>query len=102
MTNPMEFVVEIAQTLERLGIAYHVGGSVASSAHGTFRASADVDFVIDASSEQLEALAQALESEFYVSRHAIAEAAETYLDHWAAELGVADLLACARHESRGA
>ena len=74
MTLPTEFLVYVAELLERLGIPYHVGGSVASSAHGMYRASADIDFVIDPTSDQLEALARALDSEFYVSRSAIAEA----------------------------
>ena len=74
MTLPADLIVGVARMLERLGIPYHVGGSVASSAHGMYRASADVDFVIDPTPEQLEALARALEPEFYVSRPAIAEA----------------------------
>jgi len=74
MTLPTEFVVHIAGLLERLRIPYHVGGSVASSAHGMYRASADVDFVIDPTPEQLEALARLLEPDFYVSRPAMAEA----------------------------
>jgi hypothetical protein len=74
MTLPTEFLLHVAELLERLGIPYHVGGSVASSAHGMYRASADVDFVIDPTADQLEALARGLESEFYVSRAAIAEA----------------------------
>jgi hypothetical protein len=39
-----------------------------------YRASADVDFVIDPTADQLEALARVLETEFYVSRAAMAEA----------------------------
>lgn len=74
MTLPTEFLLHVAELLERLGIPYHVGGSVASSAHGMYRASADVDFVIDPTADQLEALARGLESEFYVSRAALAEA----------------------------
>ena len=74
MTVPSEFLVYIADLLERLGIPYHVGGSVASSAHGMYRASADIDLVIDPTREQLDALARALESEFYVSKSAMDEA----------------------------
>lgn len=74
MTLPTEFIVHIAEILERLGIPYHVGGSVASSAHGMYRASADVDIVIDPGAGQLEHLARALESEFYISRSAMTEA----------------------------
>jgi len=74
VTLPTELLVYVAERLERLGIPYHVGGSVASSAHGMYRATADIDFVIDPSADQLEALAHQLESEFYVSRPAMAEA----------------------------
>ena len=74
MTLPTEFLLYVAEILERLGIPYHVGGSIASSAHGMYRASADIDFVIDPTSIQLEALARALEPGFYVSRSAMAEA----------------------------
>lgn len=74
MTLPSEFLIFISGTLERIGIPYHVGGSVASSAHGMYRASADIDFVIDPTSEQLELLACALEAEYYLSRPAMAEA----------------------------
>ena len=71
MTLPTEFLVYIAEVLERLGIPYHVGGSVASSAHGMYRASADIDVVIDPSAEQLEALGRAL---FHAQRYSEAAA----------------------------
>ena len=74
MTLPTEFLLYVAELLERLGIPYHVGGSIASSAHGMYRASADIDVVIDPTSDQLDALAHALEPGFYVSRSAMAEA----------------------------
>lgn len=74
MTLPTGILTVVAATLERLGIPYHVGGSVASSAHGMYRASADVDIVIDPTPEQLEALVASIESEFYVSRSAVTEA----------------------------
>ena len=74
MTLPTELVLVISRMLERLSIPYHVGGSVASSAHGLYRASADVDFVIDPTPAQLEELVKALDAEFYVSRSAASEA----------------------------
>jgi hypothetical protein len=74
MTLPSEFVGFVAALLDSLAIPYHVGGSVASSVHGMYRASADIDVVIDPTAEQLERLAHALESAFYVSRSAMAEA----------------------------
>jgi hypothetical protein len=37
----------VTQTLERLGILYAVGGSLASSVHGVMRSTLDVDIVAD-------------------------------------------------------
>ncbi len=76
MTLPGEFAAHIAALLESLGIPYQVGGSFASSAHGMYRASADIDIVIDPRADQLEALLAALDPDFYVSRAAAREAAE--------------------------
>ncbi len=74
MTLPSEFVVEIARLLESLGIPYHVGGSIASSTYGTYRMTADVDFVIDVDRAALDRLAEALNPDFYVSASAMNEA----------------------------
>jgi hypothetical protein len=53
--------------LERLGIAYMVTGSLASSFHGRPRATHDADIVVDPSVQQLDRLVGALASEgFYV------------------------------------
>lgn len=44
----------VTRTLDQLGIAYAVGGSLASSLHGVMRATLDVDIVADMkSSSQL-------------------------------------------------
>ncbi len=74
MTLPSEFVVGIAALLESLGIPYQVGGSIASSAYGTYRMTADVDFVIDVDAAALVRLADALTPDFYVSNSAMTEA----------------------------
>lgn len=74
MTTPAKLVSRIVKLLERLGIPYHVGGSIASSWYGQPRSTADLDVVIEADAAQLAALAEALRSEFYVSAQAMAEA----------------------------
>ena len=35
MIRPTEYLLQVARLLEELRIPYHVGGSFASSAHGT-------------------------------------------------------------------
>jgi hypothetical protein len=74
MTLPTGLLLHVVAILERLGIPYQVGGSLASSAHGMYRASADVDLVIDPTPAQLEALQTELRPDFYVGAPAVAEA----------------------------
>jgi hypothetical protein len=69
-----DVILAIARILDHLGIAYMIGGSVASSVHGRLRTTQDADFVIDLSPGQIEPLAQSLAQDFYVSRDAMREA----------------------------
>ena len=55
----------VTQTLERLGIPYAVGGSLASSLHGVMRSTLDVDIVADMHVEHIQPLVSALSKEFY-------------------------------------
>ncbi len=73
--DPLELGALVASLLERLGIPYLIGGSVASSLHGEPRATLDVDVVVHLEPERAEELVQALESEFYVDRESVREAA---------------------------
>jgi hypothetical protein len=69
-----DVILAIARILDHLGIAYMIGGSVASSVHGRLRTTQDADFVIDLSPGQIEPLMQSLAQDFYVSRDAMREA----------------------------
>jgi hypothetical protein len=55
----------VTKTLERLGIPYAVGGSLASSLHGVMRSTLDVDIVTDMKEEHIQPLVAALSGEFY-------------------------------------
>lgn len=55
-------------TFERLGMAYHVGGSVASSAHGVARSSLDIDLVADLHARQVPPLVAALQDRYYADK----------------------------------
>jgi hypothetical protein len=74
MRGPTEISIDAARRLESLGIPYLIGGSMASSAYGVPRTTADVDLVIELSADQIDGLARALENDFYVSRDAMFEA----------------------------
>jgi hypothetical protein len=77
LPDPAELLVRVARTLDAQGIPYLVGGSLASSVYGLQRTTADMDLVVDLRLAQIEALAGALEGEYYVSREAMREAVHT-------------------------
>lgn len=66
--------VSFSELLERLGIPYLVGGSLASSVHGEPRSTNDVDIVADILPDDLDALVDAISTDFYVSRAAARQA----------------------------
>ena len=68
----------LTQNFDALGIEYMIGGSLASSVHGLYRYTNDVDMVADVREEHIAPLVAALESQFYIDdemmRDAIQEA----------------------------
>ncbi len=76
-SEPLAIAVRVAKELERLGIAYLLGGSLASMLHGEPRASVDVDFAVLRTPDQAQRLASALEGDFYVLADSVVEAART-------------------------
>jgi hypothetical protein len=66
----------VAQTLERLGVPYAVGGSLASSLHGVMRSTLDVDIVADMQAEHILPLVEALSKEFYADDEMMRDAIE--------------------------
>lgn len=59
---------------EKLGIAYFIGGSVASSAYGIARATMDVDLVANVEIRQVNRLVKALETDYYINAEMIRDA----------------------------
>lgn len=57
-----------------LGIAYHIGGSVASTAHGLMRTTLDVDVIADLRPEHAAPLVENLSAAYYVDEDMIREA----------------------------
>ncbi|MFQ5742207.1 MAG: hypothetical protein ACE5HV_01325 [Acidobacteriota bacterium] len=64
----------VLDILERLGVRYQIGGSVASSAHGMARATMDVDLVADLVAEDVAPLVQALEADYFADEEMIRSA----------------------------
>ncbi len=73
--QPIQIALRVGAALESLGVAYHLGGSLASSIHGEPRATNDIDMVIDLQPAQVLAFVAALGPEFAVDRESLADAA---------------------------
>jgi hypothetical protein len=64
----------VIAVLEQLGVAYRVGGSVATSAFGVPRSTLDVDIACSLRDEHVDAFVQALAATYYVDADMIREA----------------------------
>lgn len=74
MDESLLLAVEVAKILERLGIAYFIGGSLASSQHGVPRATLDADLVARLTPQHIAPLITALGDAWYADENAIREA----------------------------
>lgn len=64
----------VADAFEKLGIAYCIGGSVASSAYGIPRSTMDVDMVSDLKAAHVRPLVGMLEPSYYIDENMILDA----------------------------
>ena len=75
--NPPDIIgvtLKVVKVFEKLGIAYYIGGSLASSAYGIARATLDVDIIADIKSEQVSDIFDSLNEEFYIDIEMIQDA----------------------------
>ena len=74
MDLPLSVLSQVAAILEQQGVRYVLVGSFASSIHGMYRSTADIDIVADIKREQVHALCEALQNDFYVDEQAMRDA----------------------------
>lgn len=74
MQNPLSVLLRVTQAFDQLGISYFLVGSMASSAHGMYRASGDIDIVARITEEHVRRLVDSLTSDFYIDDLAIRRA----------------------------
>ena len=72
--EPIRVTLLVVDALEKLGIEYVIGGSLASALHGVARATMDTDIVANMSAEHVMPFFNALKSTFYVDDEMIREA----------------------------
>jgi hypothetical protein len=64
-------ITPIIETLEELGVPYHIGGSVASSIYGILRATIDADLIADLRLEHVRPLVMHLQTDYYIDEDMI-------------------------------
>mgnify|MGYP002633929516 CR=1 FL=1 len=74
VTDPLHVALVVSEVLERCGLRYLVGGSLASSVSGEPRSTLDVDLVVEMTEDDVGPLVAALGDAFYVDEHAVRRA----------------------------
>jgi uncharacterized nucleotidyltransferase DUF6036 len=74
MDLPLSVLSQVAAILEQQGIRYVLVGSFASSIHGMYRSTADIDIVADIKPDQVRPLFEALRHSFYVDDQTMRDA----------------------------
>src|SRR5262249_51195778 len=77
VTDEIELAMTVGAVLERLGIPYFLGGSMASAYYGETRSTNDIDIVAGLTEPQIEPLASALGSDFVIDTDALRNAVRT-------------------------
>jgi hypothetical protein len=90
--DPIDVALQVTTTLDSLGVAHTIGGSIASSVAGEPRSTIDIDIVAALEPRHVRPLVDALEGEFYVERtaleRAVAERRSANLIHQATQIKV--------------
>ena len=66
----VEALLPFLQALDRFGIPYYVGGSVASSYYGSWRRTQDVDVILAIRPDQIRTLAKLLAQDYAIDADA--------------------------------
>jgi hypothetical protein len=72
--EPVEVTLKVTAVFEKLGVAYLIGGSLASTLYGMIRTTQDSDIVAEMQRGHLQPFVSALQDEFYVDEEMIADA----------------------------
>lgn len=76
MERPLIALFRLIDGFESIGIDYVVVGSIASSLHGEYRASGDVDVVANIVGKQVQSLVDNLRPDFYIDDLSVRKAIE--------------------------
>jgi len=66
LPEPIAVTVKVTGVLEKLGIPYLIGGSLASTLYGMVRTTQDSDIVADMCPEHIQPFIASLQNEFFM------------------------------------
>ena len=72
--EPIEVTLRVTGVLEKLGIPYLIGGSLASTLHGMIRTTQDSDIITQMRMEHIQPFVSSLQDEFFIDEEMIADA----------------------------
>lgn len=73
LPEPIAVTIKVTEVLEKLGIPYLVGGSLASTLYGMVRTTQDSDIVADMRLEHIQPFVASLQNEFFIDEEMMAE-----------------------------
>lgn len=71
--EPIEVTFKVTQVLEKLGVPYIIGGSLASTLYGMIRTTQDSDIIAEMHPQHVQPFITALEGEFFIDGEMIHE-----------------------------
>jgi hypothetical protein len=73
LPEPLAVTVKVTGVLEKLGIPYLIGGSLASTIYGMVRTTQDVDIIAEMRLDHIQPFVTFLQNDFYTDEEMIAE-----------------------------
>jgi hypothetical protein len=74
LSEALQATLEVVAVLDELGVAYLLGGSLASSLHGIPRTTQDADLVADLGPQDVALLVERLRASFYIDDERVRDA----------------------------
>ena len=92
LQDPIEIATDAGARLDALGVAWVIGGSIASSVHGEPRSTQDIDMVVALLERHVMPFAKAIDRDYYVDvdamRHAVTSGESFNAVHFASAIKV--------------
>jgi len=73
LPEPIAVTIKVTGVLEKLGIPYLIGGSLASTLYGMVRTTQGSDIITEIRSEHIQPFVASLQNEFFMDEEMIAE-----------------------------